>query len=71
MREFIASERCDRCGAQAYHVVTKPGFSELLLCNHHEVENHDKLLDTGWTIVSDVSSVIEKHTNRNETNEVR
>ena len=56
MREFLAIERCDRCGAQAYHAATKAGNSELLFCNHHHREFKDALLNNYWLIESDVSS---------------
>ena len=34
MSAFLATDRCDRCGAQAY-VRTMHGASELLWCAHH------------------------------------
>lgn len=34
---FTATERCDRCGAQAY-VRVKLGSGELLFCGHHAKE---------------------------------
>ena len=38
-----ASDRCDRCGAQAYvRVIMANGF-ELLFCAHHSREHADKL----------------------------
>lgn len=49
---FTALDRCDRCGAQAYHRAEKEELS-IILCNHHERDNRDKLLETGWTIISD------------------
>lgn len=55
MHEFLAIERCDRCGAQAHHIATKPGFTELLFCNHHYNENRDKLTENYWLIESDLS----------------
>lgn len=54
MREFLASERCDRCGARAQHAATKPGL-ELLFCSHHMREQHDALLKDYWLIESDLS----------------
>lgn len=70
MREFLAIERCDRCGAQAYHAAEK-GDAMLLFCNHHHQEFEESLLNSGWTIVSDVSEAVQKNTTRIETNEVR
>lgn len=52
MREFLASERCDRCGARAKHAATKPGCSELLFCDHHYRDSRDALLDNYWLIES-------------------
>lgn len=38
-----SSDRCDRCGAQAYvRVIMVNGF-ELLFCVHHSREHADKL----------------------------
>lgn len=51
--EFIASMRCDRCGARAAHKATKPGLSELLFCNHHYTENRDALIKQYWLIESE------------------
>ncbi|MGA4507609.1 DUF7455 domain-containing protein [Propionibacteriaceae bacterium G1746] len=38
-----ASDRCDRCGAQAYMRVTLNGGGQLLFCAHHGRAHHDKL----------------------------
>jgi hypothetical protein len=38
-----ASDRCDRCGAQAYVRVTMANGSELFFCLHHSREHADKL----------------------------
>lgn len=52
--ELNATHRCDRCGAQARHVATKPGTkSELLFCNHHYQKHRSKLQDEYWLIESD------------------
>lgn len=40
---LTASDRCDRCGAQAYFRVEMPGGSELLFCAHHGRAHADKL----------------------------
>lgn len=55
MREFLAIERCDRCGAQALHAASKSGFVELLFCNHHYHRFEEGLLLTGWSVESNVS----------------
>jgi hypothetical protein len=38
-----ASDRCDRCGAQAYVRVTMASGFDLLFCSHHGKEHADKL----------------------------
>lgn len=30
-----STDRCDRCGAQAYVMAELPGGSQLLFCGHH------------------------------------
>ncbi len=40
---FSATDRCDRCGAQAYLRVELDGGGELLFCAHHAREHGDKL----------------------------
>ena len=45
-----ASDRCDRCGAQAYvRVILANGF-ELLFCAHHSREHAEKLRNIAVTI---------------------
>ena len=38
-----ASDRCDRCGAQAYVRVTMASGFDLLFCSHHSKKHADKL----------------------------
>lgn len=52
-REFLASERCDRCGAPALRQAYKDDVGDLLFCNHHFKAHERALLNTGWNIVSD------------------
>ena len=40
---LTASDRCDRCGAQAYLRVELQSGGELLFCAHHAREHGDKL----------------------------
>lgn len=40
---LTASDRCDRCGAQAYVRVVLSGGGELLFCRHHYSEHEDRL----------------------------
>jgi hypothetical protein len=51
-RRLNTDDRCDRCGAQAYFLVTK-GDSELLFCGHHAAENGPVLMAAGWSIHRD------------------
>lgn len=55
MLTLTALDRCDRCGAQAYHTATKPGNAELLFCGHHYREHRDALLNAYWLVTSDES----------------
>jgi hypothetical protein len=38
-----ASDRCDRCGAQAYVRVVLASGQDLLFCGHHAREHEDRL----------------------------
>ena len=40
---LTASDRCDRCGAQAYVRVTLLSGAELLFCAHHAREHESRL----------------------------
>ncbi len=40
---LTATDRCDRCGAQAYLRVVMATGSELLFCAHHGRTHSDKL----------------------------
>ena len=40
---LAATDRCDRCGAQAYIRVTLPSGGELLFCAHHGRAHETKL----------------------------
>lgn len=45
-----ATDRCDRCGAQAYVRVELSTGSELLFCAHHAREHEDKLREIAVAI---------------------
>jgi hypothetical protein len=49
-RPLVATDRCDRCGAQAYLRVTMPSGSELLFCAHHGREHEARLRELAATI---------------------
>ncbi|MCW2646677.1 MAG: hypothetical protein QOF87_753 [Pseudonocardiales bacterium] len=47
---LTATDRCDRCGAQAYVRATMISGSELLFCAHHWHDNEPRLREIGATI---------------------
>lgn len=42
-RELTVTDRCDRCGAQAYVRTVLGSGSELFFCNHHWHDNENRL----------------------------
>lgn len=48
-----ATDRCDRCGAQAYVRATLDGGAELLFCGHHFRAHEDKLAAAGAVILDE------------------
>lgn len=46
---LLNTDRCDKCGAQAYMVAMKDG-GELMFCAHHGTKYLSSLLETGWDI---------------------
>jgi hypothetical protein len=50
---LTASDRCDRCGAQAYLRVELQSGGELLFCAHHAREHGDKLKEIAATVVDE------------------
>lgn len=52
---LTASDRCDRCGAQAYLKVTLAGGGELLFCAHHAREHGDKLREIALSVQDETS----------------
>jgi ribosomal protein S14 len=59
---LTATDRCDRCGAQAYVRATMESGLDLVLCAHHFRENEAALRETASSIhdettrLADVSS---------------
>lgn len=47
---LTATDRCDRCGAQAYIRTVLSSGSELLFCNHHWQENEPRLRELSASI---------------------
>jgi len=54
---LTASDRCDRCGAQAYLRVTLLSGGELLFCAHHAREHGDKLREIAAEIHDETASL--------------
>jgi len=60
-RELVAVDVCDRCGAQAYVLVTLPSGSELLYCIHHFREaDTAKLAKLGATLNDQSRKLLEE-----------
>lgn len=55
-RELTATDRCDRCGAQAYVRAVLGSGSELLFCSHHWHDNENRLRE--------IAVSIQNHTDR-------
>lgn len=53
MLNLTAQDRCDRCGARAAYVATKPGLADLMFCGHHYRAHKDKLIEQYWLIETD------------------
>jgi hypothetical protein len=47
------SDRCDRCGAQAYVKVLLPGGGTLFFCGHHYTANKAQLQQQAVEIVDE------------------
>lgn len=47
---ITATDRCDRCGAQAYVRATMESGFDLLLCAHHFRENESRLREIAVAI---------------------
>lgn len=50
---LTAQDRCDRCGAQAYHRATLPSSLELFFCNHDLRKHMSKLVEQEARVESD------------------
>lgn len=55
---LTASDRCDRCGAQAYMRV-ELAAGELLFCAHHAREHGDKLKTVAVSVQDETSRLVE------------
>jgi len=59
-KKLLVSDRCDRCGAQAF-VLVKMVAGELYFCSHH-FNKHEKALDSmAFEIIDERWSINEKN----------
>jgi len=56
---LTASDRCDRCGAQAYLRVHLASGSELLFCAHHAREHGEKLRTIAVNVHDETGKLID------------
>jgi len=59
---LTASDRCDRCGAQAYVRVQLSSGGELLFCGHHSREHGDKIKAIAVNVHDETSKLLDKPT---------
>ncbi len=59
---LTASDRCDRCGAQAYLRVELASGSELLFCAHHAREHGEKLRTVAVNVHDETSRLLDTPT---------
>jgi hypothetical protein len=64
---LTASDRCDRCGAQAYLRVQLASGSELLFCAHHAREHGEKLRTIAVNVHDETSKLLETPTVSSES----
>jgi hypothetical protein len=56
---LTATDRCDRCGAQAYVRTILTSGSELLFCSHHWRDNEDRLRELAASIQDETARLDE------------
>ena len=54
---LTASDRCDRCGAQAYLRVELQSGGELLFCAHHARKHGDKLREIAAAFIDETDKL--------------
>ena len=54
---LTATDRCDRCGAQAYLRVELSSGGELLFCAHHAREHGEALKEVAATMVDETAKL--------------
>lgn len=58
-RPLVTSDRCDRCGAQAYVRATLPSGGELLFCAHHARQHEERLRDMAAVVYTETGALRE------------
>ncbi|HET8970798.1 MAG TPA: hypothetical protein VFN19_07055 [Candidatus Nanopelagicales bacterium] len=56
---MLATDRCDRCGAQAYVRVTLAAGGDLLFCAHHFREHEERLRPLAQHIQDETDRLVE------------
>ena len=56
---LAATDRCDRCGAQAYVRTTLSSGHELLFCSHHWRDNEERLREIAVNIQDETARLDE------------
>jgi hypothetical protein len=56
---LTATDRCDRCGAQAYLRVELQSGGELLFCAHHAREHGDKIKEIAVAVTDETHKLSE------------
>jgi len=51
-RQLKISDRCDRCGAQAF-ILVKGVSGELYFCGHHYAANEEVLINFSYEIIDE------------------
>lgn len=51
-RQLKISDRCDRCGAQAF-ILVKGVSGELYFCGHHYAANEEALINFSYEIIDE------------------
>lgn len=59
METLLSTDKCDRCGAQAYVRFSKDA-AELDFCNHHSHKLFDSMEKSGWSISIDTRELLER-----------
>lgn len=57
--QLTATDRCDRCGAQAYVRVTMDSGFDLLMCAHHFHDNEARLREIAVEILDESERLAE------------